>query len=234
MFQTEKKDDSRKSSREKGPAPLPPLLLGQPSTSNASVSVPPNEKGPAPLPPVPLPLLPTPPSSPLTPPTTPPQLRQAENVENIPPSKPLSNKEQTLQESDVKQKVTHEVPNSNLKSERTVTEKENELVTVKKGHGERELMDVAFSKILSENKSLDALDTSREVKNHPEPAVGDSITITSPSVSPVPGSNLVVVSTSQGDSRHNTSTIIISDMPDLSNSLASNISQVIFTLSVYM
>lgn len=66
-LQIEKKDDlQRKTSRDKGPAPPPPIP--QAGTSSASEK----EKGPAPLPPVPLPTLPTPPSSPITPPSTPP------------------------------------------------------------------------------------------------------------------------------------------------------------------
>ncbi|XP_044258953.1 STE20-like serine/threonine-protein kinase [Tribolium madens] len=60
----EKKDEvQRKTSRDKGKAPLPPIQP-QPSSSN--------EKPPAPAIPVAIPNLPTPPSSPITPPATPP------------------------------------------------------------------------------------------------------------------------------------------------------------------
>ncbi|CAH0552881.1 unnamed protein product [Brassicogethes aeneus] len=69
----EKKEEvHRKTSRDKGPAPLPPLQTQLSSGSNEK------EKGPAPPPPVVaaavvVPALPTPPSSPISPPPTPPQ-----------------------------------------------------------------------------------------------------------------------------------------------------------------
>lgn len=107
-----------------------------------------------------------------------------------------------------------------------------------------DIMDAAFHKILSENQPLseDVLEKDKSFDRSPVLAVGDSITITSPSISPdlTVGGNLVVVSTTpQSDRRHNTSTIIINDLPDPSNSLASNISQVslyqrVYCLSLYL
>lgn len=78
----EKKDEvQRKTSRDKGKAPPPPIQP-QPSSSN--------EKPPAPPVPVVIPNLPTPPSSPITPPETPPYSspvhepeENKDNVDNI-------------------------------------------------------------------------------------------------------------------------------------------------------
>jgi hypothetical protein len=84
-------------------------------------------------------------------------------------------------------------------------------------------------------ENIDTPETSRKLSNSSGPTSSEIATeqtledVTINSVSPLDsGTNLVVVSTPPADrSKLNTSTItIISDLPDLSNSLATNISQV--------
>lgn len=76
-----------------------------------------------------------------------------------------------------------------------------------------DILDVAYSKILSEVQSLDNTDESVLT------STSETVTVTSPEQS----LSSIVVSTQD---KKNTSTIIISDVADPSNSLASNISQV--------
>lgn len=183
----EKKDDvPRKNSRDKGPAPLPPL---QPSSSSSSVTVAEKvldkEKGPAPPPPVlpvavqqqqqqqqnldlppppptPPPIasnLPTPPASPITPPATPPPPPQSSPV---------------VHHHNEEEKKVQEIP-------------------------------LPPPVPLKDDKSVE--EESYVIVSTPPPP---------PSAFATPSS-----------SKLNTSTITInSDLPDMSNSLASNISQV--------
>lgn len=178
----------RKTSRDKGPAPPPPIIPQQ-STNK-------EDKGPAPLPPVPLPILPTPPSSPLTPPSTPPfQLKIEE-----------PNKQREEDKAEEEQQEGGDVQEMGESSKTT--------------DANPDILDVAYNKILSLEKSTDYTDESI-LMTKPE-----AVTVTSPEQ----GLNSIVVNTQE---KKNTSTIIISDVADPSNSLASNISQVTNSRSTF-
>lgn len=232
-------------SRDKGPAPQPPVLP-QPNAANDK------DKGPAPLPPVPLPILPTPPSSPLTPPSTPPFQNKIEQ-------EPHSSKEEDVPKKDaedtskVKDEKQQELPKKQddfLKKHVELTKKHDELAkkqeeltrkkeelakkqeeltkreeelkikrTSSKDDGKLDILDAAYNKILSEVRSIDENDDINLLNKNNE-----TVIINSRGTSPVQSLNSVVVTTQD---KKNTSTIIISDSPDPSNSLASNISQVI-------
>ncbi|XP_018327866.1 serine/threonine-protein kinase 10 isoform X2 [Agrilus planipennis] len=266
----EKRELQRKTSRDKGPAPLPPLpppqtsveLIRQSSTEKekapevppvpvVSIAQVPPPPPPPPLPPVPLPILPTPPSSPLTPPSTPPLPPLVPPV--LPSAKTLQDQLKKIQEKKTKQ------PEEN----------ENKDATNKKildGHIEAVITNKIVPHIPADKKELeidnkirrksvgDDLDRNKteEIERNRKKSLeegvwekralireipgelnqtSDSVTITTPSnainVDNSAGS-LVVVSTPSADrGKVNTSTVtIISDLPDPSNSLASNISQV--------
>ncbi|XP_017783976.1 PREDICTED: serine/threonine-protein kinase 10 isoform X2 [Nicrophorus vespilloides] len=95
----------------------------------------------------------------------------------------------------------------------------------------KDIMDVAFEKLLTEEKNVDLPDAVPEeavVAIPPPPPPPMSSTASSVVVNNAADmiSNMVVVSTQADSNKMNTSTIIINDVADPSNSLASNISQV--------
>ncbi|KAK9708620.1 Polo kinase kinase [Popillia japonica] len=226
--QAENKEEAhRKTSREKGPAPLPPTTPAIPvisstaastttSTITATISGAASEKdkGPAPPPP-PLPqdILPTPPSSPLTPPATPPVPPPA------PPPMPEIVKapiqEETREEKPLEEMIESKSPQLDPQSGDS-----NRKQIVPNDAGD--LLETAYSKILSDIKE------DQQAMQVDSGKLSESVIISgSSSTRSIDDSNLVVVSTSQPDrNKLNTSTIIISDNSDPSNSLASNISQV--------
>lgn len=98
-----------------------------------------------------------------------------------------------------------------------LTRKQEELPTKRKEQdGKLDILDAAYNKILSEVRSMDEQDDANLLSR------SESVTI-SGGTSPDLSLNSVVVTTQD---KKNTSTIIISDVQDPSNSLASNISQV--------
>jgi STE20-like kinase len=172
--QVDKKDDvQRKTSRDKGKAPPPPIQPPvQPSSSSSAY-----KPSPPPLP-VLIPNLPTPPSSPITPPATPPH------------SSPVHpNEVEPRDEAEVREETaTMEGP--------------------------------AESKVEAEEEKR----PSQEKLHFGDVAVGDTVTVNSQDGTV---NNFLVVSPQSERNKLNTSTITInSDLPDPSNSLASNISQV--------
>ena len=200
-----KEESARRNSRDKGPAPPPPSiqipLPVQPPQPTSSPSSSVSDKGPAPLPPVPLPVLPTPPTPPPIPPSPPTVFYQ-----------PLQTK-----------KVKSEVISPDTSKEGESTQKDIDVEKRVLPNAGADILDAAFNKILSDN-----IDKQSTNINIAESAPVEGITIrTTPSVTEESHNNLVVVSTSQLDqNKLNTSTIIINDIHDPSNSLASNISQV--------
>jgi STE20-like kinase len=172
--QVDKKDDvQRKTSRDKGKAPPPPIQPPvQPSSSSSAY-----KPSPPPLP-VLIPNLPTPPSSPITPPATPPH------------SSPVHPNE-------VEPRDEAEVREETAKMEGT-----------------------AESKVEAEEEKR----PSQEKLHFGDVPVGDTVTVNSQDGTV---NNFLVVSPQSERNKLNTSTITInSDLPDPSNSLASNISQV--------
>jgi hypothetical protein len=163
----------RKTSRDKGKAPPPPIQPPvQPSSSSSAY-----KPSPPPLP-VLIPNLPTPPSSPITPPATPPH------------SSPVHPNE-------VEPRDEAEVREETAKMEGT-----------------------AESKVEAEEEKR----PSQEKLHFGDVAVGDTVTVNSQDGTV---NNFLVVSPQSERNKLNTSTITInSDLPDPSNSLASNISQV--------
>ncbi|KAJ3665518.1 hypothetical protein Zmor_001010 [Zophobas morio] len=184
--QVDKKDDAqRRTSRDKGKAPLPPIQ--PPAQPSSSTEKPP----PAPVPPVVIPNLPTPPSSPITPPATPPHSSPIHpNAVNVDPDQ--------HNEAEVKDVEKVEMKDS-VESIKEVLEKQ---LQKRQSDEKMQYGDVAGS------------DTVTVSGNTATPSQGDNV------------GNFVVVTQSERN-KLNTSTITInSDLPDLSNSLASNISQV--------
>ncbi|RZB41606.1 STE20-like serine/threonine-protein kinase [Asbolus verrucosus] len=190
LMQVDKKDDvQRKTSRDKGKAPPPPV---QPSTQPSSSSMPDKDKAPAPALPVVIPNLPTPPSSPITPPATPPHSSPVyPNADNV--------RAEPQDEADVKM----EEPT------RTSRDNTDHVVPSDKDVFEKQLQ-------------------SRDKFQYGDVAVSDAVTVNSAAAAPEDNlNNFVVVSSQAERNKSNTSTITInSDLPDPSNSLASNISQV--------
>ncbi|XP_018577649.1 serine/threonine-protein kinase 10 isoform X3 [Anoplophora glabripennis] len=204
--QPEKKEEvQRKTSRDKGKAPPPPPLQSQQSTSSSSSD---KDKGPAPPPPVIIPPLPTPPSSPMTPPDTPPSSSplRVVDIPLPPPPPPLPMVvEPKPSSSKVEEKVdkNRDVTDDICSSSVNVSEI-------------RRALEKQLNKRLSQEKV------------QPFEKVSDVVTVTSSSATtPDDSLNFVVVSTPQSERNKNTSMITInSNLPDTSNSLASNISQV--------
>ncbi|KAG5894065.1 hypothetical protein JTB14_003925 [Gonioctena quinquepunctata] len=210
----EKKEEiQRKTSRDKGKAPPPPPLQTQQSTSSTSSD---KEKGPAPPPPVIIPPLPTPPSSPITPPDTPPgsppqpilpreiPLPDVADARDI----PLPLGADAAQDFPLPPPANYESSPTTGKREET-DDVPRELAEIK------QVIEKHFDEML-------ARDRARSDKT------GDVVTVTSSSATtPDDSLNFVVVSTPQTEKNKNTSMITInSNLPDVSNSLASNISQV--------
>lgn len=200
----------RKTSRDKGKAPPPPPLQSQQSTSSSSSSD--KDKGPAPPPPIIIPPLPTPPSSPMTPPDTPPDSSpiRVGDIPLPPPPPPLPLPLLTVEEPK---------PEPSRAEER---KKRNRDVTDDVPPSSVNISEIRRALEKQLNKRL-----SQE-KVQPLEKVSDVVTVTSSSATtPDDSLNFVVVSTPQSERNKNTSMITInSNLPDTSNSLASNISQV--------
>lgn len=212
-----KEEVQRKTSRDKGPAPPPPPLQVQQSTPGASEK----EKGPAPPPPppppVPLPILPTPPSSPVTPPPTPPA--------PVLPQLPL----QKLEPEKIDE-VAKEQPEKQEKERRKDAVEDSTDTAL--GRMPTNLRNLFENRIAKEKmESERSFEKHLERRASAEKASGEPVVVntgTARTASVEDGLNLVTVSNTHGEKvKANTSTItIISDMPDPSNSLATNISQV--------
>lgn len=195
----------RKTSRDKGKAPPPPPLQSQQSTSSSSSD---KDKGPAPPPPIVIPPLPTPPSSPMTPPDTPPNSSpiRVGDIPLPPPPPPLPTVEEPK-------------PGSSRAEERIerIRDVTDDIRSSSVNISEiRQALEKQLNKRLSQEKV------------QPFEKVSDVVTVTSSSATtPDDSLNFVVVSTPQSERNKNTSMITInSNLPDASNSLASNISQV--------
>ncbi|ERL86432.1 hypothetical protein D910_03839 [Dendroctonus ponderosae] len=174
------------------------------SPPEQSASAPPAPVLPTPPPPPPiLPSLPTPPASPVTPPVTPPEEDQRGlRVADIPLPPPP-------------------VPAKHLRK----------LADKPKAEFAKDFTDDASrsSNIAQVKRALESQFGKRLSRDRPVESVSDSIvTVNSSSgTTPEDSMNFVIVSTPQSERNKNTSTITInSDLPDQSNSLASNISQV--------
>lgn len=160
-----------------------------------------NEKGHIPPPPpVPFPVLPTPPASPLTPPITPP----IPQVPLVPPITPPATEKlhKTIE------------PNVNLLSQDL--DKVDTTTSTKASSNVKDTLD----EIILEEKPIEKWTSS-------DTMINEGVLFNSNSED---NGNLIVVSTPQTDrNKMNTSTVtIITDSPDPSNSLAANISQVIY------
>lgn len=184
LFQLKKDDEPRRISRDKGPAPLPPIPKDPPQEPKAEKEGTP----PPPPPPIVIPALPTPPSSPMTPPDTPPN----EALPQQPPPERMEEEEELKEPSN--RVDLDDVANIPLPPR---------------------LPDDGVDATVSGSARGDA--GSSSVKQ------ADTVTVNS-GVSSVKSFEIV---SPMEKNRMNTSTITInSDPPDLSNSLASNISQV--------
>ncbi|XP_044762491.1 serine/threonine-protein kinase 10 isoform X2 [Coccinella septempunctata] len=194
--QVKKDEEPRRLSRDKGPAPLPPLPKESPQEPKAEKeSAPP----PPPPPPIVIPALPTPPSSPMTPPPTPPN--EALPQQPLPGAAPAAERiEEQAQPQPPDQLEIEDVANIPLPPSLSGDKIDATVGGSPKGDFQR-------------RPSSD----SAKVRK------ADTVTVNSTASSV---KSFEVVSPSE-KSRMNTSTITInSDPPDLSNSLASNISQI--------
>ncbi|XP_045461178.1 serine/threonine-protein kinase 10 isoform X2 [Harmonia axyridis] len=189
--QVKKDDEPKRISRDKGPAPLPPLPKEPPQEPKVEKeSTPP----PPPPPPVVIPALPTPPSSPMTPPDTPPndRLPQPQLPEVVPEIRGEAG------EGPSNQMEMEEVANIPLPPSMPGDSLD---VSSKGGHFAR----------------------SPPMEGGAKVRQADMVTVNST----VGSVKSFEVASPSDKNRMNTSTITInSDPPDLSNSLASNISQV--------
>ncbi|CAG9858528.1 unnamed protein product [Phyllotreta striolata] len=207
--QVDKKEEGpRKISRDKGKAPPPPHTLqtqrSTGSTSSDKATTPTEKSPPAPLPPFVLPTLPTPPSSPITPPDTPPDAS--------PPRVQVPQPVQKIDDDRIRDVALAEPSTPSTSTKR----KEDEMDACVSVSDIKRALENQFAKKLAQEKP------SASVK------AGDFITVTSSTATtPDDSLNLVVVSAAPSERTKNTSTITInSNLPDTSNSLASNISQV--------
>ncbi|XP_057668166.1 serine/threonine-protein kinase 10 isoform X3 [Diorhabda carinulata] len=235
--QVDKKEETqRKTSRDKGKAPPPPPLQTQRSTSSTSSDkespLPEKEKSPAPLPP-PLPValstLPTPPSSPITPPDSPLEASPL-HVHNFPP-----NVQEVVRTKE--DELSIQLPSSEKASTSTTLQEVTSREKVKSDEIDntvniskiKQALENHITKRLSREKDekTTPLDNDKLV-DMPLDKIGDIVTVTSSNTTtPDDSLHLVVVSTPQSERNKNMSTITInSNLPDTSNSLASNISQV--------
>ncbi|CAH1131586.1 unnamed protein product [Ceutorhynchus assimilis] len=224
--------------KEKGPAPSPPAVVNQSNhvatTSTASNFIPAAKEteksalavqpaaasssreqnpsssptqtmqGVAPPPPPPPPVLPssvtlpTPPSSPVTPPDTPPDVEQPLRVVDIPlPATPTV-------EVKSKPETSKDIPDD-------ANSRSSHIAHIKR------VLESQLGKRLSQERvaSVERINENIVTVN------------SSNATTPEDSMNFVIVSTPQSERNKNTSTITInSDLPDPSNSLASNISQV--------
>uniref|UniRef100_A0A6P7FAC9 Serine/threonine-protein kinase 10 n=1 Tax=Diabrotica virgifera virgifera TaxID=50390 RepID=A0A6P7FAC9_DIAVI len=236
--------------------PPPPLQTQQSTSSTSSDKSSPlpekeKEKSPAPPPPpipVAFPTLPTPPSSPITPPDTPPDASPP-RVQDFPP--PRVQEEVKPSDSPIPQPSTSEepAPSKIFEKQRSVEKekvdeidttkpKEDTVVNVEEDKKEstvnvaeiKKALENHISKRFSKEKieQSASLDNDTKVEDVPSDKMGDIVTVTSSNATtPDDSLNLIMVSTPQSERNKNTSTITInSNLPDTSNSLASNISQV--------
>ncbi|KAL1490995.1 hypothetical protein ABEB36_011658 [Hypothenemus hampei] len=191
----------RRLSHDKGPAPPPPPLQTQHSQEK--------DKVPASPPPALLSgakaailAMPTPPSSPVTPPDTPPEVEQVP-LPPPPPPPPLPPLSPLVKVSDIPLPPSPTVDRS--KDSTDDVQRNVNIAQVKK----------ALEDQLSPKKILHATEDN-------------TVTVNSSGTTPEDSMNFVIVqATHQTDKSKNTSTITINnDLPDQSNSLASNINQV--------
>ncbi|XP_048526500.1 serine/threonine-protein kinase 10 isoform X2 [Dendroctonus ponderosae] len=195
--------------KEKGPAPPPPPLLPEKSSSSRAepspaVKSPPEQSASAP----PAPVLPTPPP----PPPILPSLPTPPASPVTPPVTPPEEDQRGLRVADIPLPPPP-VPDK------------------PKAEFAKDFTDDASrsSNIAQVKRALESQFGKRLSRDRPVESVSDSIvTVNSSSgTTPEDSMNFVIVSTPQSERNKNTSTITInSDLPDQSNSLASNISQV--------
>ncbi|KAI4458262.1 polo kinase kinase [Holotrichia oblita] len=196
--QSENKEEAhRKTSREKGPAPLPPTTPAIPVISSTAAST-------------------------TTSTITATISGAASEKDKVPPAPPpmpeiviAPIQEETKEEKPLEEKT--ESRSSQLEPQSGDSNRKH---VVPNDGGD--LLETAYSKILSDIKE------DQQTMHVDSGKLSESVIISgSSSTRSIDDNNLVVVSTSQPDrNKLNTSTIIISDNSDPSNSLASNISQV--------
>ncbi|XP_044740531.1 serine/threonine-protein kinase 10 isoform X3 [Chrysoperla carnea] len=195
--------------REKGRAPSPPVAAAAAASSSSTVAPQPSsgsEKGPAPPPPILA--MPTPPASPLTPPQTPPA-----------PVHPIDNH--------VPQPIQQEQPPVVASPASSESDKKTDSTTTNKNVCEVIVLDHKLdNKKDDNNEEITVAIENKVIKVSDETSSTEGSPINGKK-SPV----ISIISTStpqhQSNNKANTSTVTItSELPDLSNSLASNISQV--------
>ncbi|CAG9837204.1 unnamed protein product [Diabrotica balteata] len=247
---------SRDKGKAPPPPPLQTQQSTSSTSSDKSSPLPEKEKEKSPAPPPPpipvaFPTLPTPPSSPITPPDTPPDASPP-RVQDFPPR---VQEEVKPSDSPIPQPSTSEepAPSKILEKQRSVEKekvdeidttvnvtkpKEDTVVNVEEDKKEptvniaeiKKALENHIGKRYSKEKIEQSapLDNDTKVEDVPSDKIGDIVTVTSSNATtPDDSLNLIMVSTPQSERNKNTSTITInSNLPDTSNSLASNISQV--------
>ncbi|XP_074033281.1 uncharacterized protein isoform X2 [Leptinotarsa decemlineata] len=203
---SEKKEEvQRKTSRDKGKAPPPPPLQTQLSTSSTSSD---KEKGPAPPPPI-IPPLPTPPSSPITPSDTPPVMPAVVSDTQVHNLNLKQNNNEIVQSIPLPPPVDYNSsPKENVRHDETDDINMN-ISEIK------QVIEEKLGEMLSHDKAK-----SEKLR--------DVVTVTSSNATtPDDSLNFVVMPSAQSEKNKNTSMITInSNMPDTSNSLASNVTVV--------